>query len=245
MVDDAGTLAEPVELPEAAGDARAVVGGMDTANRRIVHRLHGTEHGREVLAHVGVGPVEDVEIGSLGPGLEDGPHHVGGRAGDRRQDGLGQRFHAQARIDVDDVQRRAPAGGLLQPGAVARGLGRFCQRAADGLVGDTVDRHVAVAGRVEQGADILGHEVHAEDDNRAYAGFDHGDGRIGHRQRVGDVDVRPLAGGQHALQFGIHVEVGDDADALGGQHFVEARDAGLVGIQEHRLCFGEGAFGGQ
>jgi hypothetical protein len=42
----------------------------------------------------------------------------------------------------------------------------------------------------------------------------HGDGAVGHEQRVADVDVRPGAARQHALQLGVHVEVRHDAHVL-------------------------------
>ena len=71
-----------------------------------------------------------------------------------------------------------------------------------------------IPGRVEHRANVLAHEVHAKDGDRAGALLGHRDRAVGHRQRIRYVNVRPIAGREHALEFGVHVEVGHDASVL-------------------------------
>ena len=63
-------------------------------------------------------------------------------------------------------------------------------------------------------ADVLAHEIDPEHEDRAGSRVGHGNGRVGHCERVGDVDVRPRARAQDARNKGVSgVAVCDGAGA--------------------------------
>jgi len=59
------------------------------------------------------------------------------------------------------------------------------------------------------------------------------------------VSVRPIAGREHTLQLGVHVEVGDDADVLLTEQCAEARYDLSIRLQEGSLSLSECALGDQ
>ena len=116
---------------------------------------------------------------------------------------------------------------------------------------------------VEDRADVLRHKVDAEHGHGGAAGLGHAHGGVGHRQRVGDLDVGTAGvvvvvfvavvavslfsvfgdGGEAALDLGVHVEVRDDADALFPERLRQGLYDLLVRPEEAGLGLGEGAAG--
>ena len=96
---------------------------------------------------------------------------------------------------------------------------------------------------VEHRADVLAHEVDTENGNRANALLGHRDRPVGHRKRIGHVNVRPIAGGEHALQLRVHVEVSDDAGVLLAEQRGQPHDELRVRLQKGGLGLGERPLG--
>ncbi len=96
---------------------------------------------------------------------------------------------------------------------------------------------------VEDGADVLGHEVHSQHHHPLGAGLEHCDGLVGHGQGVGDRGVGPGRGREHALQLGVHVEVGGHGGAGGFEQRRQLVHGHWVGQQVLRLGLGVGAAG--
>ena len=62
--------------------------------------------------------------------------------------------------------------------------------------GTTTDLHVLMTSLVQDGADILRHEVHAEHSDRLAACLRHLDSPVRHDQGVRNMDVRPSGSGR-------------------------------------------------
>ena len=95
--------------------------------------------------------------------------------------------------------------------------------------------------RVQHRADVLAHEVDTQNGNRANALLGHCNRAVGHRKRIGHVDVRPIAGGEHTLQLRVHVEVSHDAGVLLAEQCGQPRDELRVRLQKSGLGLGERA----
>ena len=177
---------------------------------------HGEELG-EVTAHVGVGSVEDVDAGNLRRGGEHRLHDVGGGARDGGHDGVGVSLGVERGVDVDDVNRVLHPVSLGEVVVVLLILRSLGEGTSDVFGGHPVHLRGLQTGVVEDGADVLGHEVDAEHAHGlAPALSDHLHRGVRHDQRVGDEDVLvPLRRRhEHALHLGVHVKVRDDADLL-------------------------------
>mmetsp|Transcript_2102 Transcript_2102/g.10137 ORF Transcript_2102/g.10137 Transcript_2102/m.10137 type:complete len:415 (-) Transcript_2102:25-1269(-) len=206
---------------------------------------HGEELG-EVTAHVGIRPVEDVHARDLRRGGQHGLHHVGGRARDGGHGGVGVSLGVQRGVDVDDVDGVLHAVSFCEVVVVLLVLCSFGEGAPDVLGGHPVHLRGLQAGVVQDGSDVLGHEVDAEHgDGLAPALVDHANRGVGHDERVGDEDVLVLLRSrhEHALHLGVHVKVRDDADLLGGELGDERVNRGGVGLEVLSLRQREGALG--
>mmetsp|Transcript_12981 Transcript_12981/g.25793 ORF Transcript_12981/g.25793 Transcript_12981/m.25793 type:complete len:354 (-) Transcript_12981:150-1211(-) len=202
------------------------------------------EHGLDVVAHAGVGPVPQGEVGNLRRRLQHGLNDVGGGAGHRGHDVRRHGLGLEARVDVNDMQGVLVLGSLGQPGSVAELLGGLGETATYLPLVTPVHGYVPKAVLGHDGRNALAHEVDAKAGYGGRAILAHLHSRVAHHQRVADLDPLLVRQGlEDALQLDVHVEMRNDSH-VGAVHGLGEFLYGLgIWVDERSLRGREGALG--